>query len=166
MFAIVYVYIILYIYKHLCSNNTKYNIHTHTHTHSVAVSVKMNVILFSPGLLVLLLQMHGWKGTIPHLALCAFIQLALGAPFLLSNPVGYIGRAFDLGRQFLYEWTVNWRCIPEWLFLNRGFHAALLVLHLTVLTTFAIKHWTKLVHCELLGGERCSQLPFAKGVSL
>lgn len=111
--------------------------------YSLAVSVKMNVLLFSPGLLVLLLLTHGWKGTIPLLSLCAVIQLALGAPFLMENPVGYIRRAFDLGRQFLYQWTVNWRCIPEWLFLNRGFHLVLLALHICLLAAFLTKHWTR-----------------------
>lgn len=131
------------------SASTRYahTIASHTHTHSMAVSVKMNVILFSPGLLVLLLLTHGWRGTLPRLTLCAIIQLALGAPFLLDNPVGYIGRAFDLGRQFLYQWTVNWRCVPEWLFLNRGFHIVLLVLHATLLIAFALNHWTKLALC-------------------
>ncbi len=104
----------------------------------------MNVLLFSPGLLVLLLLTGGWRGTLPRLSLCALIQLALGAPFLAENPVGYIQRAFDLGRQFMYQWTVNWRCVPEWLFLNRGFHLVLLVLHLCVLVAFLSKHWTRL----------------------
>ncbi len=106
----------------------------------------MNVLLFSPGLLVLLLLTGGWRGTLPRLALCALIQLALGAPFLAENPVGYIQRAFDLGRQFMYQWTVNWRCVPEWLFLHRGFHLVLLVLHLCVLVAFLSKRCTRLVN--------------------
>ena len=137
-------------HTHTRTHNTHTHTHTHTqHTHSMAVSVKMNVMLFSPGLLILLLLTHGWRGTLPLLTLCALIQLTLGAPFLLDNPVGYIGRAFDLGRQFLYQWTVNWRCVPEWLFLNRGFHTALLLLHLTLLIVFVVKHWTKLALCEV-----------------
>lgn len=46
-------------------------------------------------------------------------QLVLGLPFLLVNPVGYVSRAFDLGRQFLFKWTVNWRFLPEDIFLSR-----------------------------------------------
>ncbi len=45
---------------------------------SLAVSVKMNVLLYSPGLLVLLLLHHGWRGTLPRLALCAVIQVGWG----------------------------------------------------------------------------------------
>ena len=110
---------------------------------SLAVSIKMNVILFAPGLLVLLVLSSGWEGTLPRLALCAAVQLLLGAPFLWENPVGYVNRAFDLRRQFLYEWTVNWRCIPEWLFLNRAFHLVLLVAHVLLLVIFTVKHWTR-----------------------
>ncbi|RMX55970.1 hypothetical protein pdam_00023997 [Pocillopora damicornis] len=89
---------------------------------SLAVSVKMNVLLFAPGLLLLLLQTFGVWWTVPRLALCALIQLVLGLPFLLDNPISYITMAFNLGRQFIFKWTVNWRFLPEWLFLNRYFH--------------------------------------------
>lgn len=113
--------------------------------HSLAVSIKMNVLLFSPGLLVVLLMAHGWRGTLPLLSLCASIQLILGAPFLFANPAGYITRSFDLGRQFFFKWTVNWRFLPEWLFLHRGFHVALLTANLTMWLIFALKHWTRSV---------------------
>ena len=73
-------------------------------------------------------------------------QVVLGAPFLLVNLPGYMTRSFDMGRQFLYQWTVNWRCLPEWLFLHRSFHALLLLLHLVVLLAFAAKHWARLQH--------------------
>lgn len=42
---------------------------------SLAVSVKMNVLLFAPGLLFLLLSEFGLVRTIPKLALCAVIQV-------------------------------------------------------------------------------------------
>ena len=44
-------------------------------TCSLGVSVKMNVLLFAPGLLVLLLLRYGTLGTIFHLALCAIVQV-------------------------------------------------------------------------------------------
>ena len=79
-------------------------------------------------------------------------QLLLGLPFLLDNPVSYITMAFNLGRQFLFQWTVNWRFLPEWLFLNRYFHVSLLVCHLTALLLFYLYKWTRYVmliiqHC-------------------
>ncbi|XP_019739271.1 dol-P-Man:Man(5)GlcNAc(2)-PP-Dol alpha-1,3-mannosyltransferase [Hippocampus comes] len=111
--------------------------------YSLAVSVKMNVLLFAPGLLFLLLSEFGLIRTIPKLGLCAAIQLLLGLPFLLENPVGYVSRAFDLGRQFMFKWTVNWRFLPEWLFLNRYFHFLLLAAHLLGLLLFALCRWKR-----------------------
>uniref|UniRef100_A0A2K6FC43 Dol-P-Man:Man(5)GlcNAc(2)-PP-Dol alpha-1,3-mannosyltransferase n=1 Tax=Propithecus coquereli TaxID=379532 RepID=A0A2K6FC43_PROCO len=108
---------------------------------SLAVSVKMNVLLFAPGLLFLLLTQFGFHGALPKLGICAALQVMLGLPFLLENPVGYLSRSFDLGRQFLFRWTVNWRFLPEALFLHRAFHLALLAAHLTLLVLFAICRW-------------------------
>jgi alpha-1,3-mannosyltransferase len=110
---------------------------------SLAVSVKMNVLLYAPGLLVVFLLNRGWAGTLPLISLCALLQVALGAPFLLSSPVSYLRGAFDFGRQFLYQWTVNWRCLPEWLFLHRGFHAVLLACHIALLAAFTVLRWTR-----------------------
>eukprot|EP00064_Thunnus_orientalis_P020880 superscaffoldBa00006011_g21031 len=109
----------------------------------ISVSVKMNVLLFAPGLLFLLLSEFGLIRTIPKLSLCAGIQLLLGLPFLLENPIGYVSRAFDLGRQFMFKWTVNWRFLPEWLFLNRYFHLLLLSAHLLTLLLFALRRWKR-----------------------
>lgn len=74
---------------------------------------------------------------------CCFLQLVLGLPFLLENPVSYITMAFNLGRQFFFKWTVNWRFLPEWLFLNRYFHVGLLACHVTVLILFYLYKWTR-----------------------
>ncbi|NWR63747.1 ALG3 mannosyltransferase, partial [Bucorvus abyssinicus] len=108
---------------------------------SLAVSVKMNILLFAPGLLFLLLQRFGLLGCIPKLCICALLQVALGLPFLLVNPVGYLTRSFDLGRQFQFKWTVNWRFLPEEVFQNRAFHAMLLLAHLAGLGLFALHRW-------------------------
>jgi alpha-1,3-mannosyltransferase len=43
---------------------------------SLAVSVKMNVLLFAPGLLFLLLSEFGLMRAIPKLSLCAAIQVS------------------------------------------------------------------------------------------
>ncbi|NXO23429.1 ALG3 mannosyltransferase, partial [Cisticola juncidis] len=108
---------------------------------SLAVSVKMNILLFAPGLLFLLLQRFGLLGCIPKLCICALLQVILGLPFLLVNPIGYLTRSFDLGRQFQFKWTVNWRFLPEEVFQNRVFHAALLLAHLAGLGLFALHRW-------------------------
>lgn len=76
---------------------------------SFAVSIKMNVLLFAPGLLLLLLQIGPNLMTVVMRLLfcCAVPQLILGAPFLLSHPISYLRKAFELDRVFFYEWTVN-----------------------------------------------------------
>lgn len=144
-----------------------------SHDPSLAVSVKMNVLLFAPGLLVILLVVGGvrWAGL--QIAWCASIQvrllvasqpvitltvtrchsclschlplqLVLGAPFLLAHPTAYLHRSFELQRQFLYRWTVNWRFLPEHVFLNRAFHLTLLGGHLAVLAFFIGSKWLRL----------------------
>ncbi|KAJ8320550.1 hypothetical protein KUTeg_002137 [Tegillarca granosa] len=93
--------------------------------YSFGVSVKMNLLLFSPAVLMLLMARHGTVDTVKHLTVCAVTQVLLGLPFLLVNPVGYIARSFNLGRQFFYKWTVNWRLLPEDIFLNPSFQIVL-----------------------------------------
>ena len=78
---------------------------------SVAVSLKMNVLLWAPGLLLLLLQV---SADIPEVVgrlvwYCAVPQLVIGAQFLTTYPVSYLRKAFELDRTFFYEWTVNWK---------------------------------------------------------
>ncbi|KAG1651301.1 Dol-P-Man:Man(5)GlcNAc(2)-PP-Dol alpha-1,3-mannosyltransferase [Nymphon striatum] len=103
---------------------------------SLAVSIKMNILLFAPALLLLLLAKFGLLKTIKKLMICAFVQLLLAFPFLMSNPVAYMTRAFDISRVFMYEWTVNWRFLPEHMFLNQRFHISLLLLHICCLIAF------------------------------
>lgn len=77
---------------------------------SLGVSIKMNVLLFAPGLLLLLLQaLDNLYQTVECLAICAIIQLVLGAPFLLTYPVSYLKKAFEFDRVFFFKWTVNWK---------------------------------------------------------
>nr|SVE84217.1 EOG090X04XE [Daphnia pulex] len=107
---------------------------------SLAVSIKMNILLFAPALLLAYIASQGFYGTIKQLSICAGIQLLLGAPFLLTNPVAYMVGSFNLGRVFLFEWTVNWRFLSEELFVHPGFHISLLLLHVGLLAIFA-KPW-------------------------
>mmetsp|Transcript_18913 Transcript_18913/g.31285 ORF Transcript_18913/g.31285 Transcript_18913/m.31285 type:complete len:427 (-) Transcript_18913:54-1334(-) len=110
---------------------------------SVAVSIKMNVLLFAPGLLLLLLQTHpSYVGTIVCLSICASIQLILGAPFLLSYPEAYLRKAFELDRVFFYKWTVNWKFLEEETFVSKPLSLLLLAFHLGGLVYLAAQ-WVK-----------------------
>ncbi|XP_033220668.1 lethal(2)neighbour of tid protein [Belonocnema kinseyi] len=122
--------------------------------YSLAVSVKMNILLFAPALLLAYLVNLGLTKTAIQLFICGAIQLILGLPFLIVNPVAYLKGAFDLGRIFEHQWTVNWRFLPEDLFVDKYFHIALLVLHLLTLAIFTpgwityLKSYSKLKAIE------------------
>jgi alpha-1,3-mannosyltransferase len=105
---------------------------------SIAVSLKMNVLLFAPGLLYLLVQASP-KWTIPRLAICGFTQLIVGAPFLLRHPVSYLRKAFELDRIFFFKWTVNFRFLPEDVFLSKPLAIALLTLHASLLGAYFVR---------------------------
>mmetsp|Transcript_29718 Transcript_29718/g.71824 ORF Transcript_29718/g.71824 Transcript_29718/m.71824 type:complete len:471 (+) Transcript_29718:237-1649(+) len=109
---------------------------------SLAVSIKMNVLLFAPGLLLLLIQKNqSLFGTMKHLSICALVQLVLGWPFLSTYPISYIKKAFEFDRVFFFKWSVNWKFIPEWLFVSKPWALLLLVCHLGSLSFLASKWW-------------------------
>ncbi|CAG9530047.1 unnamed protein product [Cercopithifilaria johnstoni] len=101
--------------------------------YSLAVSVKMNILLFSPALLCILLLNTGYWNTFKIIILCAMIQIVLALPFLLHDPFSYLQRSFDLGRVFIFKWTVNWRFLSEEIFLDHRFHILLLITHIFLL---------------------------------
>jgi alpha-1,3-mannosyltransferase len=108
--------------------------------YSIAVSIKMNMLLYAPGiLLILLLDNPNISETAVCLAICASVQLVLGAPFLLTYPISYISRSFDLNRTFEYKWTVNLKFLPEELFVSKKLSLFLLLLTAIAYTLFAFK---------------------------
>jgi hypothetical protein len=64
---------------------------------------------------------------------------ALNADFkiLTLTPQG----AFDIGRIFMFKWTVNWRFLPEDIFVHPGL---LLALH-AVLLLICMRPWWRLL---------------------
>ncbi|THU59197.1 hypothetical protein C4D60_Mb03t22440 [Musa balbisiana] len=110
---------------------------------SGAVSIKMNVLLYAPPLFLLMLKALDVKGVLSVLFGAALVQIILGLPFLLTYPVEYISRAFNLGRVFIHFWSVNFKFVPEEIFVSKEFACALLVLHLTLLILFANFRWSK-----------------------
>ncbi|XP_044354471.1 uncharacterized protein [Triticum aestivum] len=110
---------------------------------SGAVSVKMNVLLFAPSLFLLMLKAMSIKGVFLALLGAAGVQVLLGIPFLLSHPVEYISRAFNLGRVFIHFWSVNFKFVPEKYFVSKELAIGLLIFHLTTLMVFAHYKWFK-----------------------
>ncbi|XP_047536343.1 lethal(2)neighbour of Tid protein [Vanessa atalanta] len=101
--------------------------------YSLAVSIKMNILLYAPALFFFYLINLGLKDTIKQLFICGMIQLVLGLPFLIVNPVAYIKGSFDLGRVFNHTWTVNYRFLDIKLFESFYFHLTLLSIHIILL---------------------------------
>lgn len=110
---------------------------------SAAVSVKMNVLLYAPPLFLLMLKGMDIIGVITALAGAALVQILLGLPFLLSYPIAYLSRAFNLGRVFIHFWSVNFKFVPEPIFVSKEFALILLAAHLGLLTIFAHYRWCK-----------------------
>ncbi|DAZ98135.1 TPA: hypothetical protein N0F65_003121 [Lagenidium giganteum] len=108
---------------------------------SFAVSIKMNVLLFAPALFFLLLQSCGVLRTIWYLFICAAIQIVLALPFLRHNWFSYLLKAFELSRVFTYKWTVNWKFLPEEIFVSKNLAHLLLCGHLIFLILFLEKHF-------------------------
>lgn len=57
--------------------------------------------------------------------------------------MGYVTRSFDLTREFLYEWTVNWRFISEENFTSPIFSVNLLILHAVLVGAFLFSRWIR-----------------------
>ncbi|OKP10606.1 Dol-P-Man:Man(5)GlcNAc(2)-PP-Dol alpha-1,3-mannosyltransferase [Penicillium subrubescens] len=109
---------------------------------SLGVGVKMTLALLVPGIAIITLLSLGLVQSIVLGAMAVLIQVLLAIPFLQENPVGYLSKAFELSRQFMFKWTVNWRFVGEETFLSREFSLGLLVLHLSLLAIFSTV-WVK-----------------------
>lgn len=121
---------------------------------SLAISVKMNALLYLPGFICVCYFLLGENllKLVAVLLVIPFIQLVVGWKFLLPFyhdeeakylRYQYLSNAFDFSRTFLYKWTVNWRFVPEDIFLSRSFHKSLLFLHGLILLCFAAFKFTK-----------------------
>ncbi|KAF3677586.1 putative rapid alkalinization factor-like [Capsicum annuum] len=110
---------------------------------SGAVSIKMNVLLYAPPLLLLMVKAMDIIGVISALAGAALVQIVIGLPFILSHPASYISNAFNLGRVFIHFWSVNFKFVPEDIFVSKAFALSLLVAHLSLLLVFAHYRWCK-----------------------
>jgi alpha-1,3-mannosyltransferase len=109
--------------------------------YSAAVSIKMNVLLFAPGVLAVLVKDARPQAVGAGVAAGVALQAALGAPFLLHDAGAYLGRAFEFSRVFAYRWSVNGQLLPERAFLSPALAAALLAAHAALLARFAERDW-------------------------
>lgn len=145
---------------------------------SMAISVKMNALLYLPAFMVVVYFLVGERllSFLGVLLVIPLVQLMVGWRFLLplfydeeANTLRwtYINQAFDFQRKFLYEWTVNWRFIPEETFLSDSFANALLIGHVSVLAVFAFTRYLspRVTGKPISGLLKDGLRPFTKTVS-
>ncbi|KAB8068431.1 alpha-1,3-mannosyltransferase [Aspergillus leporis] len=110
---------------------------------SLGVGIKMTLLLLAPAVAVVTVLSISILPSLRLGILAVFIQVLLAIPFLQGNPTGYAARAFELTRQFMFKWTVNWRFVGEELFLSKLFSVALLALHVSLLGLFVVTGWLR-----------------------
>eukprot|EP01084_Bolivina_argentea_P256204 431258_1 len=111
--------------------------------YSFAVSIKMNILLYAPAIGLLYFKYLGFIGTVKQVMICILTQLVIGGPFLVTYPMSYITRAFNLSKDFEYKWTVNFKFIEEKLFLDKTFGHILLGIQVSLLLISAHVIWCK-----------------------
>lgn len=111
--------------------------------YTLGLGVKMSLLLVLPAVGIVLLLGAGFATSLQLAVVMGLVQVLIAVPFLAHNPWGYLGRAFELSRQFFFKWTVNWRFVGEEVFLSKGFSMALLGLHVAVLAVFITTRWLK-----------------------
>ncbi|KIX00070.1 uncharacterized protein Z518_10997 [Rhinocladiella mackenziei CBS 650.93] len=117
----------------------------------LGLGVKMTILLAAPAIGAVVLQGHGTRDGIFCGLFVLVLHLVIAMPFLDREAgLQYFQRAFDFGRQFLFKWTVNWRCVGEEVFLSRGFAVGLLVIHVSLLLVFFQTKWVKPSSSNLL----------------
>ncbi|KAL8651969.1 MAG: hypothetical protein Q9210_002966 [Variospora velana] len=135
-FALGFLFLAIYAYQHRIWT-------VGSVAYSFGVGTKMSLLLAGPAVGIILLQALPLRRALNAAFLMAQVQLTIAWPFIPRNPIGYISRAFEFSRQFLYKWTVNWRFLDEETFLSREFAIALVSANLGFLALFAATRWLK-----------------------
>jgi alpha-1,3-mannosyltransferase len=111
--------------------------------YSWGLGIKMSLLLALPAVGIMLFLARGVQAGLKQAWLMAQLQIVMAFPFLPTNWMGYLSRAFEFSRQFLFKWTVNWRFVGEETFLSNAFSTSLLVGHVSTLLLFATTRWLR-----------------------
>lgn len=112
----------------------------------LGLGVKMTLLLAAPAVGAVLLQAVRRSDAVFTGLYIGVVHILMGLPFFgqdADTGLSYFYRSFELGRQFLYKWTVNWRFVDEETFLSRPFAITLLLIHLSLLLLFFQTKWVK-----------------------
>ena len=110
---------------------------------SYGLATKLTLALAAPGIVAVVVQALEPNRAFNNLSLILHAQICLGFPFWTVSGKAYVGRAFELGRQFLFKWTVNWRFVGEERFLTKEFAYGLLLANLAFLVLFGWTRWLR-----------------------
>lgn len=111
---------------------------------AIGAGIKMTMLLPFPAMLTILVQGAGTEMAVFWIFVAWILVFGSAAPFLGAHEtVIYISQAYNLGRQFLYKWTVNWRFISEDVFLSKQFAYTLLLIHASLLLAFLHYKWVR-----------------------
>ncbi|KAH7130382.1 Lethal(2)neighbour of Tid protein [Dendryphion nanum] len=134
-FAVLGLFSAIYFYQ-------RNNWHLGTFLYTTGLNVKMSLLLPLPAIGILALQALGSRESFTQAMIIVQVSVGYGYPFRKRAP-SYFARAFELTRQFLYKWTVNWRFVDEEIFLSKRFAIGLLAVHVGLLLWFAVTRWIK-----------------------
>lgn len=149
LFSVITVMILMSASKRKLSNKILSKLSTNVFApiaYSIAISVKMNALLYLPGFLLItyFLNDEVLAAEIVSLSVIALVQILISYPFLYNGSEirnAYFANAFNFERTFLYKWTVNWKFLPEEIFLSKDFHTILLIIHIGLLIFFLFTKW-------------------------
>jgi alpha-1,3-mannosyltransferase len=111
---------------------------------SLSVSIKMNALLYAPGVaFILFTYLPIEKALCLIIFVCGGIQLAIGFPFILHNPIAYFHKAFELTRVFEHKWSANFQFLPEEVFRSKSVSVVLLLSTILVYLLFFNKVWKR-----------------------
>src|SRR4051794_13772547 len=71
-------------------------------TYSWGLGIKMSLLIALPAIGTVLFLGKGIKGSFKQTWLMAQLQIVIALPFVPTNAIGYLTRAFELSRQFLF----------------------------------------------------------------
>ncbi|CAN1137732.1 Dol-P-Man:Man(5)GlcNAc(2)-PP-Dol alpha-1,3-mannosyltransferase [Linum perenne] len=109
---------------------------------SGAVSIKMNVLLYAPPLLLLMLKAMDLRGVISALAGAALVQVS-GVLLRQSSQTEHCLNVQIKLNNLLSILSVNFKFVPESIFVSKQFAVSLLIIHLVLLAVFAHCRWCK-----------------------
>lgn len=110
---------------------------------SFGLAIKLPLLLAFPAIGLILGQSLEPGRLFNNLNLIIQTQIVLGYPFWSVDGKAYFGRAFELGRQFLFKWTVNWRFLGEETFLSKNFSVGLLSANAVLVGLFVWTRWLR-----------------------